>query len=300
MNINDAIHAFADELRTALGEIDFIPIADGQIHRFHVQGDKVGSHNGWYVLHDGKVIAGAFGSWKAGSCRTWHGNNSQNSYEAQFIHEQLAKAKQERELSQRQQWEESASRAAYWVSVSKPASANHPYLVRKGISTYHLKQRFGELIVPMYIGDKLVNIQRITAKGDKWFLKGGRVASASTLLGHVPSSYSGVIYIAEGFATAATIHDESGLPTVCAFNANNLLPVGKQVRQQYPSAQLVIAGDDDRLTLRKEGFNPGKDAANKAALALSCDVMFPQWPEGAPDHLTDFNDLALWLKGGAQ
>ena len=32
--------------------------------------------------------------------------------------------------------------------------------------------------------------------------------------------------------------------------------------------------------------------ASGALLAL------PQWPEDAPEHLTDFNDLAVWLAGG--
>lgn len=300
MTLNDAVLAFADELRSHLGEIDFVPVADGQIHRFYVQGDKRGTRNGWYVLHTGTITAGAFGSWRSGGYRAWHNHTPRNSYEAQFIHEQLAKAKQERELARQQCWQETAYRAAYWLQVAKPADPSHPYLQRKGIGTYQLKQRHNELIVPMYINQQLVNIQRITAQGDKFFLKGGQVSGAGYGLGfsqnttHTPH----VIYIAEGLATAATIYEESGLPTVCAFNAGNLLPVGQALRKRYPHAELIIAGDDDRLTEQKEGFNPGKNAANNAALALGCDVMFPQWPEHAPHTLTDFNDLAVWLKGG--
>jgi len=36
-------------------------IPDGNIHRFHVAGDKPGSQNGWYALHQGDPASGAFG-----------------------------------------------------------------------------------------------------------------------------------------------------------------------------------------------------------------------------------------------
>ncbi|MDT4857115.1 hypothetical protein FQZ97_915290 [compost metagenome] len=74
------------------------------------------------------------------------------------------------------------------------------------------------------------------------------------------------------------------------MNAGNLLPAGKALRLRYPDVELVVAGDDDRMT---DG-NPGRSAANAAAVALAGQVVFPVWPEGAPPHLTDFNDLAVW------
>src|SRR5690554_5627604 len=57
---------FADALRCVFGQLDWLPIPDGQIHRFKVPGDKPGSHNGWYVLYLDGIASGAFGSWKAG------------------------------------------------------------------------------------------------------------------------------------------------------------------------------------------------------------------------------------------
>src|ERR1700761_7033391 len=46
-------------------------VADDTLHRIHVEGDKKGSRNGWYILHlaDG-VPAGAFGSWR-GATHRW-------------------------------------------------------------------------------------------------------------------------------------------------------------------------------------------------------------------------------------
>jgi len=51
--------------------IDEIPIADGQLHRFKVEGDRSGSQNGWYVLYDDSNPKGCFGSWKLGINETW-------------------------------------------------------------------------------------------------------------------------------------------------------------------------------------------------------------------------------------
>jgi len=44
--------------------------------------------------------------------------------------------------------------------------------------------------------------------------------------------------------------------------------------------------------------SPGCTKANEAALASNALVCFPKWPDGTPDHLTDFNDLAVCLAGG--
>jgi hypothetical protein len=49
---------------------DELPIANGQIHRFHVEGDRRGFRNGWYILFPDDPPAGAFGSWKNGDWRS--------------------------------------------------------------------------------------------------------------------------------------------------------------------------------------------------------------------------------------
>lgn len=41
--------------------------ANGELVRFHVQGDRRGSRNGWAVLFGEGVPAGEFGSWRTGT-----------------------------------------------------------------------------------------------------------------------------------------------------------------------------------------------------------------------------------------
>ena len=76
------------------------------------------------------------------------------------------------------------------------------------------------------------------------------------------------------------------------MNAGNLKPVALALRGDYPDTEIIIAGDDDRLTVG----NPGRTSANAAAAACGGLVTFPEWPAEAPQALSDFNDLAAWSR----
>lgn len=60
----DCIKAFRDVLQAAYGSLEWSPIADGTIHRFHVPGEEQGTCNGWYLLAPDRRPAGCFGSWR--------------------------------------------------------------------------------------------------------------------------------------------------------------------------------------------------------------------------------------------
>jgi putative DNA primase/helicase len=92
--------------------------------------------------------------------------------------------------------------------------------------------------------------------------------------------------IAEGFATAATLHEESGYRVYIAFTANNLMAVGRIVREKLPDAEIVFCADNDTKT----PGNPGLTKATEAAQAISGSVAVPPLPG-------DFNDHAIYLKG---
>jgi hypothetical protein len=79
--------------------------------------------------------------------------------------------------------------------------------------------------------------------------------------------------------------DRRGL--VVAFNAGNLEPVVRAVRERSPDREIVICGDDDQWTPGR----PGRTKAEAAAKAHGCTTIFPTLKtlDGRP---TDFNDLA--------
>ncbi|MNN93475.1 hypothetical protein D3C81_2119330 [compost metagenome] len=70
-----------------------------------------------------------------------------------------------------------------------------------------------------------------------------------------------------------------------------------ELKHRYPDAVLIVGGDDDRAKEAEGKPNAGKLAAIHAAAMLSCGYVLPAWPEDAPLHLSDFNDLAVWREG---
>ncbi len=130
-----------------------------------------------------------------------------------------------------------------WTN-SHSANPDHPYLVKKSIKPYRLKQFSEILVVPMQADDGSIwNCQLIDGEGRKKFLRGGRTKSLFTVLGE-PSD-AGRIYICEGFATGATIHELTGKPVFVAFSASNLPAVALTVRQAFPNVEIILAADDD-------------------------------------------------------
>ena len=146
--------------------------------------------------------------------------------------------------------------------------------------------------MPLYADGHLCNLQRILPDGTKRFLAGGRVKGAYSPIGTLEQGQK--LYICEGWATGATIHTETDAAVACAMTAGNLLDVGRHLQRHYPDHPLIIAGDDDRKTEAAGKGNPGRDAANKAAAVLGCNLVLPPFPANAPLNLSDFNDLASW------
>ena len=277
---------FRNALESVFGRLDCLPVADGHIHRFHVPGDRPGSLNGWYLLHGDAQPVGCFGSWKTGGYHSWSGARRDAVVRHRWSGERQGTPRPSPELEHRQR---NTMRYAQWLwANATPADPSHPYLLRKQVPPYGLRQRDQYLLVPLICEGRLLNLQRIAPDGDKRFLKGGRVQGCYALLGTLGAGAR--LYLCEGWATGATLHTATGCPVACAMNAGNLLAAGRQLWQQYPGCELVVAGDDDRLT----PGNPGRSAATDAAVALGCGLIFPPWSGEEPLGLTDFNDLAVW------
>jgi len=280
---------FRAELATTFGPLDWLPIPDGQIHRFHVPGDRAGSRNGWYCLHLDGIASGAFGSWKAGGSSTWSSRRAADHLEAQLIAQRIEQARRQRQAEQHQRQQAAVIEAQRQWGASVPADPCHPYLILKGCQPHGLRQLGDVLLVPLYLGRQLVNLQRIYPDGSKRFMPGGRVTGCYSPIGSLEAGQP--IYICEGWATGATIHEAKGAAVACAMNAGNLFAVGDRLRRAYPDNPLIVAGDDDRQT---EG-NPGRTFAERAAADLGAvGVVFPPWSGDEPLELSDFNDLRQW------
>lgn len=284
---------FLAALRAVFGPLDWQPVPDGNIHRFHVPGDKPSSLNGWYLLFSDRIAAGCFGSWKAGGVYKWRSHKPVNHLEAQMIAQSFKQAWKQREVELHKRQQAAAFEALRLWNAAAPANPDHLYLARKGVAPHNLRQRGDVLLVPLYSGCKLVNLQRIHPDGGKRFLSGGMVKGCYSLLGIITAGQ--LLYDCEGWATGATIHAETGAAVACAMNAGNLLHVGQHLQREHSEVVLIVAGDDDRQT---EG-NPGRNAATMAAATLGCGLVFPPWSGDEPLELSDFNDLHQWRKANA-
>lgn len=261
-------------------------IADGKWRRCKTD-DKPTKANGAYVLHpDGR------GFW-----RNWATDLELNSWtdESQTRAAQVDPAKVQRMRDAERAQRMAAIRRAreFWAS-SSPMRGQHPYLEDKGLSMQGCASLrvFRELlVVPIWHGQSLLNVQTIGPDGRKLFKKHAPVKGGSFVFERPGAP---VTVLAEGFATGLAIYQcVRKARVIVAFDAGNLMPVAERMK---PSGSVVIAADNDHQTLAKRGFNPGLRAANNVAELIECGVAYPTDIEG-----TDWADaLREWGQEGAR
>jgi putative DNA primase/helicase len=249
-----------------------IDLPEGRIVRFRVQGDKAGSRNGWAILHRSPVPAGAFGSWKTGEQHSWRSgtNEALTPAEQEELRRKLAAVQQARAEEQEKVRAEAAGKAARLWQQAAPAFDSHPYLKAKGVRAFALRVLRDQLLIPARdAAGRLHTLQFIGPDGSKRFLSGGRVAGCYYAIGRPRD----VLLLAEGYATAATLHQATGLAVAVCFNCGNLLEVSRALRAKFPWVRFVICADNDAGT----AGNPGLAAAQRAARAVGGLVAFPKF-----------------------
>lgn len=312
MSLNQSpVDAFRDAMRATGIELDGGIEADGKLHRVAAVGDRRGKKDAWYLLHLDGIPNGRFGHWARSIEGDWKSDAKPSltraEQEAQAKRIEAARAAADGERRRRH---DSAAREAAKIwerAAPAPAPADHPYLVRKGVqshglrvATWHRREQGpdqawrdreipGSLLVPLFNAEgQLRSLQAIfperSAEGrDKDYLPGGEKAGCHFVLGKpLPGA---ALLVAEGYATAASLHECTGLAVAVAFDAGNLRPVATALREAVPGVRLVIAGDDDRATVGNPGATKAREAA-EASGGVWCLPVFQL--EGAG---TDFNDL---------
>lgn len=189
---------------------------------------------------------------------------------------------------------------------TRPADAAFPYLQNKGITDPAVLanariNRFKDedrLVIPMYDRpNHIVNRQAIDANGGKFFLPGGEVGGAYGKIAAPNSDWTGGVYLAEGFATAASIHMATGKPVVIAFNAGNLPKVAAKMAAILPkNAPVYIAADNDASqTGIKKAAEAAQVLGNRARVVMpeftGDEIARFQQKHGQDSRPSDFNDL---------
>jgi len=187
--------------------------------------------------------------------------------------------------------DDAAAEAVQRLAAAGPADPAHPYLSKKRVApTPDMRQEGRALLVP--VADRTGNIrglQIITANGTKHFQTGARVTRCWWWSNPPADAAPSRIFIGEGVATALSVAEATGEPTAAAFSTSNLPAVAAILRDLFPDADIVIAGDAD-------AHQAGQHAAEKAAATAGASVRLPVFADpgatldGKPAK--DFNDLA--------
>lgn len=254
--------------------------SDGILHRFHIEGDRPGSKNGWAILFDEDIPIGLFGSWKQdnGKFHKWTSSRQHDLTPDQkarqiekIIYAQKLRDEEEEKVRDKcRQW-----CADIW-GKAKDAANNHPYLKAKEVPSYGLKQLGNSLLIPLRdIDGKLQGMQFILPDGSKKFKTGTSKKGNYFPIGKPKDR---TLLLCEGYATGASIHKSTGHAVAVCFDAGNLKSVAEILKRKYPDHLLKVCGDND-------GSGVGQKAAQEAALAVGGVVAIP------PATDQDFNDL---------
>lgn len=259
---------FLDEFRAAMNAHGFQPppqiVADGTIHRFSREG-RPDDTSAWYCCT--QHASGHFGDWRTGESHRWRGRRGA-PHNARALHVAHQTQQRQQMAARQQRWREAQSRA-YEIWAAAEACSTHPYLAAKQIGAHGCRVSENYLLVPLIYAGQLWSILYIDPAGRKRFMKGGRVKECHRMIGQFNGSAP--LLVAEGFATAASLHEATGYPTVVAFSASNLKPVAQHMRKRYPDKLIILCADNDYGT----PGNPGLRFAREAALAVDGLITLP-------------------------
>lgn len=320
---------------------------DGRMHRCRVEGSK--EKRGWYVLHSFRtqrgadLINGSFGIWRGsdnGAQKVQLRKVELSAEELAAIRTRQAEDRKAAAALRRAEAERAASKARKaWEKCSEEGAAEHDYLRRKRVGAYGVRvSEQGALLIPMNDADgRLHGLQVIRSAAAakesrhpaKEYWPRGLVKQGHFHLIAPAQLSRGVVLVAEGYSTAATLHEATGYTVAVAFDANNLRPVCEALRKAYRKVRMLICADQDRLQKcdscgqpvdvdthasdcpscgqPHRRMNAGVSCASTAALAVNGAWIAPRFADEAArvEHfaagrgkLTDFNDLAV-LEGAA-
>ena len=246
---------------------------------------------GWYQFWpDQEVAFGRCGDRTVSNdepTATWKPENAANH---RMTDEQREELRLRREQAVKEKEEEqalTAKRAKQLWDTLPEASDNNPYLKRKGVTSYGLREQGNQLVIPLLDSKlKIVGLQFIKDGGErsKMFMKGSKTSGSFFVIDPNSMRTAHTINYVEGYATGASYFADLGQPVVICFSANNLDSVADTISGYFPKAKHVFIADFDES-------QAGEKAAVKAAQTVQkkgsqAEVLMPQ-------SKGDYNDHAL-------
>lgn len=195
-----------------------------------------------------------------------------------------------------------AALAVRLMEKTRPATGN-AYLTRKSFpalecltltamhKTGGVTFRAGDVVVPLYDDTgALVNLQFINADGLKRTLKGGQVKGACHVI-EGKKQAGKRLWIAEGYATALTVHHLTGESVMVALSSVNLLSLASLARQKSPACQIVLAADRD---LNGDGQSKAAVAADACEGVVALPPVFGDWNDAYTQYGEEATRKAIY------
>jgi putative DNA primase/helicase len=246
-------------------------------------------------------------NWETDERLTWHPDANRrplNDEERRERSRQIRAGVEARERHQRQHRADAAESARVIWRRARPASPDHPYLVRKRLPTFDLSETRSIndwpgrwLVAACYDRDMRVrNLECIAEDGTKRPIRGAQRSGLFGLVGPgMPSA--DYIIVAEGWATGAALAVAFDQCVVIAYGTGNLKPTALLWRSMLRNVRITIAADSDA---------PGLAAATDAAQAVDGMFAAPRFGRACRgrtdwcDVYTDFGADVLrqwWMHG---
>ncbi|CNI31956.1 LPD7 domain-containing protein [Yersinia pekkanenii] len=295
----------AEEFAEVLKDAGFIfpanelPEMDGKRRRVQTEGDKDDNKSGVYQGYMDGRPAGWYQNHRASEGKVNWTSTGSYEYDPAESMKQRALAAQKRwvrELKARTDYTRIAKTLTRQWSKMPPAPDTHAYLSRKGVSAASgvrldiydnlvipLRNTAGELRTLQYIKpDGTKNLKKDAEKTGNFFVVGGELSPQRPIL------------YAEGYATAASLHQATGIPVVMTVDAGNMVTVSRNLKALYPDTAHIILGEDDFTKTDNKGLNK----AREAAAAIDGTYIIPQFTESertqafaGTGSFSDFNDI---------
>lgn len=272
---------------------------NGEIHRFKI---KSGKSPFWAIGREWEYKGNSYqiikyGDWRDSSIYTWKNYDLKNKSK-KFINKQremIDEIKSKEKFETQKKNKDCIDNWKPKFKAAKKVKTTHEYLDQKSINSNHAARidHNNTLIIPAYDSNAFVGVQlifnsTISDSFVKRFSTGIKLKGSFCPIGKIKNAK--YIYVTEGYATACTIFEATDIPTVCAWNANNLYAAIQSIRLINPKCRIIIAADKD---LKKSAKNVGiKKALFCKSRISNVIVKIPEF-EHIDQNDTDFNDLLI-------
>jgi len=269
-------------------------VTDGSVGRAYVNDGGKRKLSGWYQLWlDQSVPFGRIGDYRISQDQPtaiWKPENRKRHTISQAEKDEIKKLQEKAEVEKQEKHSKAAVRAQSLWNAAQDCE-KHPYLEKKNVLSYGLKQTDDDLLIIPLLSKELdiVGLQYIAADGTKRFLTGSRKSGSFFILGKEILKSADTINYCEGYATAASYYRDYSQPVIVAFDAYNLSAVAENIFDYFSDRRhIFIADNDDSKTGEKEAVKACQLIHNRNGRA---EVLIPTSKGDYNDHASTSGEV---------